>query len=115
MLRTKVHAPFDIATLIHDVVRCHTDMVQTVHGLKIQVAVMDTQNRLLIERVRILEENAHQKSIEAEDNKLTFTNAVAALHAMNKALTVRVALLERINDELRIAHEQRMKRAEATF
>ena len=37
-------------------------MVQTVHGLKIQVAVMDTQNRHLIE-----EENAEKKSIEMED------------------------------------------------
>ena len=76
---------------------------------------MDTQNRHLIERVRTLEEIAEKKRIETEDNKLTFTNAVAALHEMNSALTVRVALLERINDELRIAHEQRMKRVEATF
>ena len=103
---TKVHAPLDVAALINDVVRCHTDMVQTVHCLKIQVAVMDTQNRHLIERVRILEENADKKSIETEDNKLTLTNAVAALHEMNNALTIRVALLERIAQETQAEEER---------
>ena len=50
MISPAVHASYNVAALINDVVRCHTDMVQTVHGLKIQVAVMDTQNRHLIER-----------------------------------------------------------------
>ena len=43
---------------------------------------------------------------------MVFTNTVAALHAMNNALTVRVALLERITDELRIAEENVAKKNE---
>ena len=48
MLPAAVHAPLDVMVFLGDVVCCHTDMVQTVHDLKIQVAVMDTQNRHLI-------------------------------------------------------------------
>lgn len=109
ILAPVMHTSKNMIALINDVIRCHTDMVQTVNGLKIQVAVMDTKNKHLQERVRILEENAEMKSVEEkkqhEDNQLVFTNTVAALHKTNSDLTGRVAVLERIEEEQRIAQE----------
>ena len=108
ILAPVMHTSKNMIARINDVIRCHTDMVQTVNGLKIQVAVMDTKNKHLQERVRILEENAEMKSVEEkkqdEDNQLVFTNTVAALHKTNSDLTGRVAVLERI-EEQRIAQE----------
>ena len=63
MLSPTVHTSLNMAALINDVIRCHTDMVQTVQGLMIQVAAMDTQNKHLIERVRVLEEDADNKRV----------------------------------------------------
>ena len=118
ILSPVVHTSKHVIALISDIVRCHTDMVQTVNGLKIQVAVMNTKNRHLKERVRVLEENAEKKCVadakQHEDNQLVFTNTVTSLESRNKALTGGVGFLERITEELRIAYEKRAeeKRAE---
>ena len=118
ILATAVHPPLDVIALINNVVRCHTHMVQTVHDLKVQVAVMDTQNKHLTERVRVLEGDAENKAVadkkQHEDTLLVFSNAVASLESMNEALTGRVVQLERITEEQRITYEKRAeeKRAE---
>ena len=86
MLSAAVHAPLDVKEFIDEVVRCHTDMVETVHSLKVQMAVMDAQNRHLTNKVASLESKG------------------ASMEEMNNALTIRVALLEHIAEEQRIAH-----------
>ena len=108
ILATALHTPSNVLALINDVVRCHTDMVQAVHELKVQMAVVNAQNKHLTERVRVLEDDANKKRVadkkQHEDNQLVFTNTVAALHEMNSALTSRVGLLERITEQQGIAH-----------
>ena len=62
---------------MEDVVRGHKDLLATVHGLTIQVGILDEKNKHLIERVKVLEESGGgQRNGVGKDNKL-FTNTVS--------------------------------------
>ena len=66
-----VHTSMDVATMIEDVLRCHRDMLSTVHGL-------NAENKHLAERVRMLEQSSEEKRIAEEQNKLMFVNKVTS-------------------------------------
>ena len=108
---TVVHTSSKAVTMIKDVTRCHDDLLATVHGLKIKVEIMDTKNKHLIERVRILEQRAEEKRIgdekQLELNQTLFTKTVDSLKELNNALTVRVTTLEGIaaKEKERVAQE----------
>ena len=82
----------EVVEFLNKVVLCHTDMVETVHTLKAQVAAVDAQNRHLTNKVTSLESKV--TSLESK---------VASMDKMNDAPTIRVALLEHIAEEQRSA------------